>query len=144
MFRPGQGLELHYPTNADVDIEGRVYVPRVIQIRKCRDLVKDPLTPIEFLRRPLLSRGRLLLETADLFGQRRFYPANSLEFATKSPLRVGWFHPSRTLPVTILSRSFDNTSGERELLRQLLVDLANESFRDFRIGIFADGLKIAS
>lgn len=147
MFVRRQKVVLHYPTSTKVG-EIPDFKLRVFEVVKVRDLVVDPLQPLEFYRRPLVARGRWMVTAFDQQLQkfRNFYPANSLEFATASELRVGLYESDGNKPLEIISRSFGNSIRERILLARTVKKWNTDELglHGLRLGIFADDLKLLS
>lgn len=144
-IKPNQRIQLHYPSNT---IVGRVsmYQPRHLITRSIRDLASDPLTIEEYFRRPFIARGRWLVRAYDLDQSctRQFYLANSIEYLSHSPLRIGIYEQGNPRPLEIVSRGFQNTPRDRILLARTL-----KRFLDFRlesscvsVRVFADDLNV--
>ncbi len=67
MFQSGQQIELVYPVNTDiVFIENATRRVRNLYVHRIRDLVAEPLTPAEYLRRPYVARSRWLILASEL------------------------------------------------------------------------------
>lgn len=143
-LRPNQRLQLHYPSTT---IIGRhpEFQARQLITRSIRDLVSDPLTIEEYFRRPFTTRGRWLVRAYDLEQSctRQFYLANSREYSTQSPLRIGIYEPGHPRPLEVVSRGFGNTRRERILLaRTLKRFLEFELLSHVFVRIFADDLNV--
>lgn len=140
-FDPGMAVEISYPHSTHV----RFWRPedcrkREIVIHTVRDLVTDPLTVAEFMRRPFLLRSRWLVRAFEpkIRQWRQFYMGSSREFASSGALRVGLFEPEATTPTWLYGPSFEPTSeGRRDLIRRLR-DWSHIDFGNARLGIFAD------
>lgn len=140
-FDPGMEVEISYPNSTHV----RFWRPedcrkRQIVIHTLRDLVTDPLTVAEFMRRPFLLRSRWLVRAFEpkIRQWRQFYMGSSREFASSGALRVGLFEPGVTAPTWLYGQSFEPTSeGRRNLIRRLQ-DWSHIDFGNSRLGIFAD------
>lgn len=95
MFTVDQHLVLTYPIRNRVtrNPRRREYRERPIRITKIRDLLAQPMTPKEFLDRPLVQRGRILLRAYDysINLHRYFYPAASKDYYSESALRVALY-----------------------------------------------------
>src|SRR6056297_3439724 len=65
--QPGDEIELHYPVSTHVrHIHEAPQRLRNFRIRTVRDLLREPLLPHEFLRRPYVARSRWLISVTDL------------------------------------------------------------------------------
>lgn len=140
-FDPGMEVEISYPNSTHV----RFWRPedcrkREIVIHTVRDLVTDPLTVAEFMRRPFLLRSRWLVRAFEpkIRQWRQFYMGSSREFASSGSLRVGLFEPEATAPTWLYGQSFEPTSEGRRHLIQRLRDWSQIDFGNARLGIFAD------
>ena len=124
------------------------YFPRQFDVVKVRDLVENPLTPVEYFRRPLTVRGRWLVTGFDHHLQqfRNFYPANSLEYERDCQLRIGLYEIDGKKPLEVVSRSFENSVAERIMLARTIKKWNTDDLRlhGLRLGVFADDLKILS
>lgn len=141
MFQSGQVVQFHYPIcpRVNAHLEFR---PRELIVRRIRDLVVEPLTPIEYGRRPLLLRGRYLVEgSVPGCGWRRFYPSSSLEFFRPAPLRIGAYDPDGAgRPESLYPVAYGPSVRDRiRLMHDLrrLMDLEPETVW----GVFADDLR---
>lgn len=121
MIDPGAEIVLTYPTNTDV---GAATVMRVreLQVIGVRDLVADPLTPSEFMRRPRTRRSRWLIAAMDREARqlRRFYLGSSAEYETDGGLRVAVYRPGDRQPFDFVGREFGETIRERAELAKCL------------------------
>lgn len=142
MFEIGRPLQLHYPicTRVNCRLEFR---PRQLTVRRIRDLVVEPLSPIEYGRRPLLLRGRYLIEAVLPDGsRRRFYPSSSLEYFRPAPLRIGIYHQLLAgRPISIYPTQYGQSVRDRILLmRHVRSMIARDP--ELRLGILADDLNL--
>ncbi len=64
VFDPGRKLDLIYPESTIIGVRPDYRIRQVL-IDRVRDLVCDPLTPAEYLRRPYLLRSRWLVSGTD-------------------------------------------------------------------------------
>lgn len=142
---PQQVLAFHYPDSTIVQTEPK-YRLRHIEVRYWRDLTKSPLSIDEYLRRPLIHRGRMLAAARDLQTNqhRRFYLASSRENFVPSLMRVGVFDPITRKLLDIISRGFHPTRKDRLHLARLLIRWREYDFGDMRVGVFADDLRVIS
>jgi len=140
-FDPGMEVEISYPNSTHVRFwRPEDFRKRQIVIHTLRDLVTDPLTVAEFMRRPFLLRSRWLVRAFEpkIRQWRQFYMGSSREFASSGTLRVGLFEPGTTAPTWLYGQSFEPTSeGRRNLIRRLQ-DWSHIDFGNGRLGIFAD------
>jgi len=143
MYEINQQLTIHYPDSTIVQPAALHWTARHITVTGVRDLLAQPLTAREFLRRPLLNRGRYLIHALDAAsGQpRRFYMATTQHEYRTPPLRLGLFEPGRRLPVQILEE-FTGTRRDRILAARLITDLLNYDFGPLTLGIYSDDLTL--
>jgi len=148
MIELGQTITIHYPTTTHVRYFDAVpRRPRTIQIVSIRDLVHEPLTIAEFLRRPYVRRSRLLVRAIDLdTGRyRQFYTGNSAEMIATSQLKIGLYDPGQSRPAEVLFRAIDPTVRDRKLLIRAIDRWASDNRCDIsRLRIFADDLRLVS
>lgn len=121
MFPPGHSVFFHYP------IRNLVTARLAFRARNClvtsvRDLVREPLTPQEFLRRPMIFRGRYLIQgTCPDGSQRQFYLASSLEHFRPSPHRIAFLgldgRLERVVPISFGAAPRDRIRLARQLIR---------------------------
>jgi hypothetical protein len=116
---------------------------REIIVRQIRDLVRSPLSVEEFLRRPMIQRGRYLIVGTDVqSGQlRQFYEASFEERLRELPLRVGYYRKFEMKPEFVLEDEF-NTPCERTALARAIARGEMASYEGLRVGIFADDLRL--
>lgn len=140
----GQKITLSYPTRTTVGGKVFRFKKRHFLIESVRDLTKEPLTPIDILRRPLNRRSRFLLQVIDLKKERprRIYLGNSAELQAAGTLRVGLYEPGICIPQVTLPRRFGNSAAERRILARLLQEWSTWDLDGLQIGIFAEDFKL--
>ena len=139
-------LTIQYPDSTIVQPAALHWTTRHITVTGIRDLLAQPLTAREFLRRPLLNRGRYLIHALDatvgpIPQPRRFYLATTADEYRTPPLRLGLFETGRRLPVQILEE-FTGTRRDRILAARLVTDLLNYDFGPLTLGIYSDDLQL--
>jgi len=144
-FEPGTEVEISYPESTHVlhwrpDRCRR----RDIIIHHVRDLVTDPLTVAEFMRRPFLLRSRWLVRALEPQRNqwRQFYLGSTREFALPGLLRVGLFEPQAERPSWLHDRRFGATLSDRRALVELVKHWGRIDFGQAKLGIFADDPEI--
>jgi hypothetical protein len=143
MIAPGSKIELTYPDSTVVDSLATLSRRRIC-VYRVRDLVAEPLTPEEFLRRPFIRRSRWLISGYDLDLQRRrqFYLGNSAEHRAPGVLKLALYEPGQTKPRWSLSRDFGPTRRERQLLIDSLAEIAKRGGTGMQLRIYCDDLRI--
>jgi hypothetical protein len=132
-------LVLHYPQSTHVRFfDLAEYSQRVVSVSSIRDLVRQPLTPEEFLRRPFVRRSRYLISSNEAGKFRRFYLGCSSEYAAPSQLRLALYAPNTPKIVDLISRPFGPSVGERKQLAKLLLNCLDKDFDDLVLRVFAD------
>lgn len=123
-FAPDSQVVLTYPESTLVEANTQ-FRKRRIQIKSVRDLTTDPLTPEEYLRRPLTQRSRYLLTAYDLDRRvwRQFYVGCSLEHASEIKLAIASIPAHSRHAPKIISRPYDATRRDRILLARHLKDV---------------------
>lgn len=145
-FDPGTEVEISYPESTHVHHWRPDRVQRrEIVIHGVRDLVTDPLTVAEFMRRPFLLRSRWLVRAFEPRRNhwRQFYLGSTREFALPGLLRVGLFEPGADRPTWLHDRQFGATVADRRALVELLKQWGRIDFGQARLGIFADDPEIS-
>lgn len=147
MIDPGEYLEISYPV--DTHVRRFDVVPRRrrhITIHRVRDLVSDPLTVEEFLRRPFVRRSRWLAFAKDneLEQWRQFYLGSTEEFASPGNLRLALYEPGGSRPKEILGREFRPTVFDRKLMMRLLRRWNHQDHGDLQLRICCDDLRLVS
>jgi hypothetical protein len=142
-FDRGMEVEINYPVSTHV----RFWKPdecrrREVVIDSVRDLVADPLSVDEFLRRPFLLRSRWLVKAYEprLRQWRQFYWGSTREFAAPGILRVGLYEPGATKPSWLYGRAFHPTPEDRRELMKSLKEWDKLNFGDMSLKVFADDL----
>lgn len=145
MFKHGQRIEFHYPRSTHLRFwhPSDVAIRRVI-VHSVRDLLAEPLSTKDFLRRPFLMRSRYLIKAyePDYHRWRRFYAGSSQEYWSPGSLRVGIYLPGESKPCELLGRPFESTPDDRRRLLQAIREWSKHDLGDAQIGIFADDLKL--
>lgn len=141
MIEPGQTIELTYPDCTLIDALPR-FQERRLQVHSIRDLVREPLTISEYLRRPMLARSRWLLQAWDLDRRawRKFYLGSSREHERPGLLRVGLYRPGDTRPVDLIGRPFGPTHLERRVLARILAEWSQADLGKLQLRVLADDL----
>ena len=142
IFEKKELIRLTYPTVTDLDASDAEFRPRALQVLNVRDISRDPLTPIEFLRRPLLNRGRWLVTAKDIQERkiRQFYLASSIEYQQQPDLKIGLYHEGDLLEVLEV---FEPTRRERIAACNYIKSIVrNEDLGDCQICVFADDLRL--
>ena len=107
-----------------------------------RDLLFEPLKPAEYLRRPLIHRGRYLVRAKDLLSRQvqQFYLASSLEFYRPTGLRLALYQPGpeRAEPETFVSRRFGVSRRERIAMARAICELQAMNWEGFELRITID------
>jgi hypothetical protein len=144
MFRVGGIVSFHYPTKTNChEIDRSPVRLRRVEVVEVRDLVRQPITIIEFLERPLLCRSRYLIDGIDLEnGERRqFYAGSSVEFRSSGLLRIGLYMHGRQRPTEVVSRGFEPTVADRRKMVERCLEWADTIADDASLAVFADDLR---
>lgn len=147
MIKSGTQIVITYPRTTHV---ARASLDdareRPIRVHRIRDLVRQPLTLSEFLRRPFVLRSRWLVTATDerLNRFRQFYLGTSKEFLAPCDLRIGLYEPGGDRPVRLLSRGFAPTMDDRRLLVKTACRWAQRDLDGLQIGVYADDMRIFS
>jgi hypothetical protein len=143
MFEPGQVIELNYPDVTLVEAIAR-FQRRRIRVHRIRDLVREPLTPQEYLRRTKLRRSRWLIYGYDLdrCAWRKFYLGSSAEYPSPETLRLAIYEPFGVKPVDVITREFGPTARERIILARVICRWLNKDLGDLQLRIVADDLRL--
>lgn len=139
MFKPNTEIELTYPDSTLVESK-TTYRRRHLQIREVRDLIADPITPEEYLRRPLTQRSRYLLTAYDKDSKswRQFYVGSSKEFLTDGRLRIALYEKDGVSPKKIVSRSFEATRRDRIALARAVKAMQEKELDGLMLRIIPD------
>lgn len=143
MITPGQTIRISYPESTLIDAVSRLRKRR-IYVTKVRDLVADPLTPEEFLRRPFIRRSRWLISGIDLdtHQQRQFYLGSSREYKRPGILRVGLYAPGDTRPRWPFPLQFTETRRDRLMLVKAIKAWLSRDLVDLSLRVFVDDFRI--
>ena len=121
MVEYGEELQIHYPINTDVRFIGKAaFRERRLIVARTRDLVTDPLSIVDFLRRPYIRRSRYLVRAWDCEKRywRQFYLGSSTEYSAPGHLRLALYREDSTRPDEIVSRGFEpSVLARRDLIR---------------------------
>lgn len=143
MLARGKRLRLTYPASTVIG-SATDWTDREVVVYRVRDLVTEPLTPEEFLRRPLIRRSRWLVigYEPQRRALRQFYLGSSREFAAPGMLRVGIYRPGGGQPVDLVSRQFGPTPLERRALAAVLAEWQSRRIGRLRLRVIADDLRL--
>ena len=123
MFERGTQLELPYPVHTSISLIDKAAIrPRNLIVHQCRDLLTQPLTWQEFIRRPYIHRSRWLIRAwdIDLREWRQFYLGTSPRFRSPGILRLALYYPGETKPTTWLGQQFEPTAVDRKRMIRLV------------------------
>ena len=140
-FERGTEVAIHYPLSTHVRFwRPDQYRRREVVIDSVRDLVADPLTVEEFMRRPFLLRSRWLVRAYEprLRQWRQFYWGSTREFAAPGILRVGLYEPEASEATWVHGRAFHPPPKDRRELMQLLKRWSKLDVGELSLKIFAD------
>lgn len=139
MYAPDTQIELTYPESTQVESQ-TTFRRRRVQIREVRDLISQPLTPEEFLRRPLTHRSRYLLTAFDLDTEqwRQFYLGSSKEHAANGRLKIALYKPGEAKPTKIISRAFEPTRRDRIQLARTIKALREKAHDGLELRVIPD------
>jgi hypothetical protein len=141
MLQVGKIVEFHYPRTTHVlHVFSCEYRRRRVRITAVRDLVREPLTIAEFLRRPYVLRSRHLITGIDLDRnrERRFYLGCTREYHAPTELRIARYSDGIPWPEGIYFRPIQPTLHDRKLLaRALETWSADQSLR-----VYADDMRV--
>jgi len=139
----GKEVEISYPVSTHV----RFYRPdrirhREIVIHDVRDLVTDPLSLAEFMRRPWIMRSRYLVRAHEPHRDkwRQFYIGSSTEYRSPGILRVGMYEHGSTRPDRIYGRAFAPTIADRRVLIAAVREWSKHDFTFGSLRVFVDDL----
>jgi hypothetical protein len=144
MFSHGQQIELVYPTLTHIlHINDAPRTVRQLYVHRVRDLVREPLTPSEFLRRPYVARGRWLILASEFAGERpkQFYPSSADNFRAPGTLRLALYEPGFDYPIRFLGKQIEPTPHDRRHLLRLIHRVA-DTHDGYDLRIVADDLRI--
>ena len=148
MFNPTDQIVFTYPLQTHVRSIGATgFQQREVVVRRVRDLVKDPLTPTEFIRRPFVNRSRwLILGQEEGAGHlRQFYLGSSKEFSAPAQLRLAWYELGATKPHEIVYRAIEPTVKDRKALAREIARICPKETGDGRVlRIYCDDMRIVA
>ncbi|MCD0460023.1 hypothetical protein [Roseiconus lacunae] len=143
MIEPGDRLQIHYPDTTLINAIANLK-RRKIHVHQIRDLVAEPLTPEEYLRRPLIRRSRWLVSAFDdsCGGWRKFYLGSTTEFETRGDLRLALYEPDGIRPYKLITRGFNESRRDRVLLAKTIMAYAAAfDDHDLVLRVVADDLR---
>ena len=143
MLSPGEQVTLTYPDCTLVESLARLRRRRII-VKHVRDLVADPLTPAEYLRRPLVRRSRWLITGYDLQrqGYRQFYLGSSREYPTPGFLRAAVYRIGDSQPFDLIARPFGPSELERRVLSRVIDRYRSADLGRLTLRVLADDFSI--
>ena len=141
MFKTSELLLVDYPKSTIIQTNWK-FQRRRLEVVSVRDLVKSPLKPEEYLRRPLVHRGRWLVKARDLDENqvKQFYMASCRQFYRPTGLRLGLYWPGKQskAPAEVLPGRFACTIRDRIVLAAVLAKLRNTDFGGFKLMVTVD------
>lgn len=146
MFEPGQQIELVYPTITNIlHIDKAPRRLRQLYVHRTRDLVREPLTPSEYLRRPYIARSRWLILASEKAAEppKQFYPGSSDNFRSPGTLWLAIYKPGETKPARLLGKQIEPTPKDRRLLMRLIHE-AEGVHEGYELRIIAHDLRLIS
>lgn len=131
-----------YPFTTHVSTPRLIWEPRRFKVLGVRDLVTDPLSVEEFLRRPMTRRSRYLIRVRDLDRGvcRSVYQRSMADWFRETPLRVGLFHDGKL--IEIVSTNWGPTIRDRLGLIEFLHSFDDQDLGVCRLGVFSDDLEV--
>lgn len=145
MIEVGDQLQLRYPVRTHVRFWTESPTQqRDLTIVSVRDLVREPLTAAEFLRRPFVARSRYLIRAREGFDWRQFYLGSSVEFRSPSTMRLAIFDPDEPKKLKRICREFQPTVEDRAIMVRLIKLWESEDHGDFELKIVCDDLRLVS
>ncbi|MCD0459141.1 hypothetical protein [Roseiconus lacunae] len=145
MIDPGSYIEIHYPCQTHIRwIHAAEKQRRNLQIIRIRDMLAEPLTVDEFLRRPFVFRTRWLAfaHDLDLSTWRQFYLGSSAEYCAAGTMRMALYEPGSPKPAKLLGREFQPTLKDRKLMIRLLKHWGTQDYGDLQLRVLCDDLRI--
>jgi len=140
-FDQGMEVEISYPVSTHV----RFWRPdewrrREIVIHTARDLLTDPLSIAEFLRRPYLLRSRWLVRAFEpaIRQWRQFYWGSTREYSAPGNLRLGLYEPGGKQPSWTFGRAFAPTPEDRRELIKAVRQFEKWDVGGASVKVFAD------
>ena len=143
MLSPGEQVTLTYPDCTLVESLARLRRRRIV-VKHVRDLVADPLTPAEYLRRPLVRRSRWLITGFDQDRQswRQFYLGSTREFASPGFLRAAVYRVGESQPFDLISRPFGPSKLERRVLARVIDRYQSARLGRLTLRVLADDFAV--
>ena len=143
MLSPGEQVTLTYPDCTLVESLARLRRRRII-VKHVRDLVADPLTPAEYLRRPLVRRSRWLITGFDQDRQswRQFYLGSTREYASPGFLRAAVYRVGESQPFDLISRPFGPSKLERRVLARVIDRYQSARLGRLTLRVLADDFAV--
>lgn len=145
MLERGEEVVLTYPRSTHI----RLFRPdqtarRLLLVQDVRDLVAEPLSVMDVLRRPYLLRSRWLIRAwePEACQWRQFYLGSSAEFSAPAVLRVGIYEPGATKPSKLIGRGFEATPEDRKVLLRALLAWKDYDLGEASLRVFADDLRV--
>lgn len=136
-------IKVHYPRVTHVRFfDQTTFLPREIKILSIRDLVRQPLSVEEFLRRPYVRRSRYLISGQEGQRYRQFYLGCCAEYIAPADLRLALYEPAGAKPVDLLARPFAPSVYDRRVLIRLLQKVSDRKFGDLTLRITCDDLRL--
>jgi hypothetical protein len=131
-------IETAYPFTTHVCVEFPNWQPRRFEFLCVRDLVTDPLSVAEFLRRPMTRRSRYLIRVRDLDRGvcRSVYQRSMADWFRETPLRVGVYHGCELQE--LLKTNYGPTIPDRQRLVRFLNKHQTNDMGEFRLAVLSD------
>lgn len=131
-----------YPRTTHLATPAPHWEPRTFQVLGIRDLVQEPLTIEEYLRRPMTRRSRYLIRVRDLErgACRSVYHRSMSDWYRETPLRIGVYEGSKLVDMT--SHNWGPTLADRRSLIRFLQKFDGFDMGEFQIGIFSDDCEL--
>jgi hypothetical protein len=131
-----------YPRTTHLATASPRWEPRTFQVLGIRDLVREPLTIQEYLRRPMTRRSRYLIRVLDVQKQRyrSVYHRSMSDWYRETPLRIGIYEGLKLVDMT--SHNWGPTLADRQSLIRFLQKFDGFDMGEFQIGIFSDDAEL--
>ncbi|MEO1529546.1 MAG: hypothetical protein AAFX06_29330 [Planctomycetota bacterium] len=137
-MEPGTQITLTYPIQTHVaKIRHSPRQLRKLRIEKIRDLLAEPLTADEFMRRPFTNRSRWLALARDQQSGkwRQFYLGSADEFRSPATLQLLVVDPAGEGVVCTIGRLFEPNVRDRQLIVRLIERWNNQDHGDYELRI---------
>lgn len=145
MVYPGDQLEISYPVRTHVRFwKDSPVETRCLTVASVRDLLQQPLTVEEFLRRPFVARSRYLIKAREGFDWRQFYLGSSREYRSPATLQFAVFDPDTPKRLKRICRSFEPTPEDRAMMCRLIKLWQDENESHLQLRIICDDLRLVS